>query len=444
MKRRLILSISFLLILWSGLAFAEDRRRVTIPWKSVAKATEYEIELARNPEMIPLAFKKRLAKNQLTLMLAPGTYYFRVRGYRSAGSVGPWTSVQGFSVSSTLPKVTRPSGAEVISKKLGPEGVILEWEKSDTQSEYLLEVRDQEGVALKRSVNKNTFSWMPPKPGTYTVRIGFSLPSGEEWGAPSVFSIDRAALPDRVRIVEKVVYRGASDQQSEAQGAHAGVSAIIRAAQAIGAYSVKDLDNSINASAGPLVGAFSAEVRWRLNRFRQSKWQLSGSLNLEMLRPNYYGETFNLLRGYTRVFATYANKRWRYGPVLHFNYGQGGIFVQDPSTNEVIIRTRVQRMGIGAGAVVVYQAGESMYFSGLVLGRYDMGGSDATIPSALNSDLGFEAGFGVVIGLTQRLFFEGRLRAQQESYSWAATNGTGNSSFSQTFIILDIGLGYHF
>ena len=101
-------------------------------------------------------------------------------------------------------------------------------------------------------------------------------------------------------------------------------------------------------------------------------------------------------------------------------------------------------MGIGAGAVVVYQAGESMYFSGLVLGRYDMGGSDATIPSALNGNLGFEAGFGVVIGMTQNLFFEGRLRAQQESYSWAATNGTGNSSFSQTFIILDIGLGYHF
>ncbi len=85
--------------------------------------------------------------------------------------------------------------------------------------------------------------------------------------------------------------------------------------------------------------------------------------------------------------------------------------------------------------------------------RYDFGGNPLAItnadPTSIQNALGFEAGFGIVLGLSNNFLLEGRLRAQSEDLRWMPTRSlTGadptESSFSTTYFILDVGVGFKF
>jgi hypothetical protein len=60
--------------------------------------------------------------------------------------------------------------------------------------------------------------------------------------------------------------------------------------------------------------------------------------------------------------------------------------------------------------------------------------------------MGWEVGFGAVLQLSPTLMIEGRLRGLREAYAWKPTSASaaGDSSQTNTFIILDLGLGYRF
>ncbi len=439
---KIIISFYFISVL---IASAAEYRTVTIPWKKVKTARFYELQLSKNPEMIPVILNKKTKKTNLKIKLRPGTFYFRVRGLDFKGRVGPWTQVEGFSVHSSVPGLLSPAHKEVIREELPKPGLKLEWEEKGEQKKYLLEIRDKKGVALKRSIEGNVFNYMPLNPGYYRWRIGYETPSGEEWGKSKLFLIKKSAIPEKLRTVKKIVYIDEM-QTLKDEGNKSSFSVIARAAQALGTYAVEYRGTtSFNASAAPLIGVFSLEGRWKAARRSRKKWQLSGSVNLELVRPNYLGEVLDLFRGYTRVFFMRVNGRWRYGPFAHVSYGKGGIFVAD-SQNSVVdikVKTTVTRLGLGAGFAAVYQASRRMYFSMLLMGRYDLGGtSDQT--GNIDGNMGFEAGFGVVLGLSEKIFMEGRVRAQQENFQWTDPTSTGKSKFSQTFAIIDFGVGYHF
>lgn len=391
--------------------------------------------------MDPLLIKRVFDASSATVELEPGTYYFRVRGLDDGGIPGPWSEVQGFVVNPKPPLLSKPANKSVFSDRLPSEGIQFEWEAGIDGSKYQLEIKDKRGVVVSRGVNGTEFFWMPLNPGVYSWRVGFETQgSGVEWGKPWMFLVrDRALASIQSR----------SEKNDEAMddidhGSSGDLSLIGRLAQSVAAYSVNDTQRSAQNSGAALVAFASVELRWRLPRPVGRAWLWSGSLNLEAIRQTVLGTTFVMPRGYVRLFYTRRERsRWRVGPFLHASAGQGGVFITDNTTDTV--KTKVSRTGLGGGAVAVYEAAKSLHFSVLGLLRMDFGGSSSDLSNeTLKSKMGFEAGFGTVLGLSPSWLLEGRLRVQQEPYSWVNKNDSNLSSYTATFVLMDIGLGYRF
>jgi hypothetical protein len=232
-------------------------------------------------------------------------------------------------------------------------------------------------------------------------------------------------------------------------------SLLTRVAQAVAAYNSFDPDTidpesgnrGQTGSGAALVAFFSSELRWRGGKEAGQKWTLSGSLNFEMIRQIVLGETFFLPRGYARLFYAKEEGRWRIGPFFQIQGGSSGMFVAQDTTLAKI--ATLTQFGAGVGGVAVWRPSQGLGLSALALLRYDSGGSPnysskstGTFPSDISGGISWEAGFGVVTGLSERWYFEGRLRGLQESKKWTGTFGQG--SLTDTYIIIDVGLGYRF
>jgi hypothetical protein len=432
-------------------------RKASIAWKPVGNAEKYEFELATSPEMDPVLDKKEYTTTSTQLLLKPGVYYFRVRGIDKTDSPGPWSDIQGFAVNPQPPQLLGPTDKAVLAQRLPKEGVKFSWKAGVKGSKYLIEIRDSQGVLLKRNVTGTEYLWIPSDAKKYAWRVGFETPTGEEWSKYNVVEVDPKALAAPVTaapVAVASVSKSAEDPIPNLEKAQQLVfrkelsetrssewSVLGRVAQAVAAYSGEDKDLNRPSSGSGGGGFVSAALRSRGGRSPEQRWTWSGSLNFEMIRQNVLNELFQMPRFYGRLFYAKEEGQWRAGPFLQLYTGQSGVFIVTGSTSAR--KGTVSRKSIGAGGVVVYRPTPSMSLSGLLTLRMDTGGDAGVTPTALNNTLGYEAGFGSVLGLSQKLFLEARLRALKESLEWNPTNGGSQASYYNTlFIILDLGVGF--
>jgi|GEM_PF-7078616 len=421
--------------LTAGSVWASGERKATIAWKEVEGVKEFEFQLSTNAKMDPVKVQKKISGVKVEVNLEPGTYYFRVRGIDAEGSAGPWAEVQGFVVTPKAPALTSPDDGKTYGT-VPHDGIPLAWDGVGGKDGFLLEVADANGIVLKRTVQQNKFAWTPTVSGKYKWRVGAESAMRTDWTPYRSFEATVKAVSAPTMFVAEV-------EENKDAGAPSSTSVIFRWAQSVLAYSARDQDKGIAATGSAVVALLSAELRWRAKRSGNSPWVLSGSLNFEMIRQTVFMQTFSMPRGYLRAFFTKGKEQWRAGPFIHLGMGQGGIFIAQGATTGV--STKVMRTGMGLGGVAVYQIAPTAYLSMLGLLRLDSGGTSPQIPTKVGSVLGYEVGFGVVLSLSESMLLEGRIRGQKEGYVWAPANGSSINSFqNNTFLIVDLGIGFKF
>ncbi len=430
----------------AGLARAADeedksgKRKVKIAWREVPGSSKYDFELANNPDMDPKMERKEFKNTEAPLNLKPGTYYFRIRGIDSSGAPGPWSDVQGFVVNPGPPRLVKPEDKTVFTKPIEGEKLHLTWTSGIKGSEYHLAIEDKNGVVLKRTVNETEFYWKPMEAGDYKWRVGYETPTGQEWSKYKAFTVKADAMPwlkfaagASVVIDEEKEIR--EERKSE-------FSVIGRLAQSVAAYSSEDKDLGTQSSGAALVGVYSAEVRWRGGKNAGQKWTFSGSLNFELFKQVVLNQSFGLTKISGRLFYGKETGQWRAGPFLHYGMNKTGVFIAKSATTSR--NAVVSRSAPGLGGYAVFRPAQAISLSAIFMLRMDGGSTAPEIPTPIASSMGWETGFGMVLGISPSMFLEGRLRAINESTKWEAANGKGTSFMSTTFILGDVGVGYRF
>jgi hypothetical protein len=464
---RLALIAATILLESAALFAAEGARKVSIAWRPVDKAVKYQLQLSASAEMDPLLLSHEFQATNGALQLKPGTYFFRVRGFDSAGAPGPWSDVEGFVVNPAPPVALAPADRALVQERLPEKGLAFRWRSGLRGTNYLLEVRDRKGRALKRNVIGTGFDWMPPAAGSYAWRVGFEGASGEEWGRWRRFQVIQSALPPTPDELARKAAAEAARIEAEARAKaeararpklvdlnelefqrellrprKASWSIIGRLAQSVVAYNVLDRDADVSSGGSGVVGFVSSELRWQGGKDVGQRWTWSGALNFEMIRQNVLNKLFSMPRFYGRLFYAKESGQLRAGPFIQASYGKSGIFIVQ---GEAEAKTaKVTRESVGAGYVVVYRPTPRMGLSVLGSIRLDMGGDASVLPNPLLSSMGYEAGFGMTLGLNSRIFLEGRLRLLEENLKWRPAIGGEPSYMRNVYILLDGGIGYRF
>ena len=429
---------------------AGEIRKAKITWREVSDAVKYDFEISASPQMDPLIQRKNYDSAPVSLELEPGTYYFRVRGIDKSGAPGPWSEVTGFVVNPAAPAQVNPDDKEKFEKKIPEAGIRFKWKSGVSGSKYVIQIQDKKGMLFKRNVNATDFSWRPAAPGEYKWRVGYETPAGDEWGPWRSFSVTKigiegeAAIPEPAKpIAEPAPPPALPSDDDYGKGRGSEWSVLGRVGESAVAYSGTDKDSGKIASGSAIVGFVSAELRWRQGKPAGDLWTWSGALNFEMIKQSVLDTDFYLPRGNLRVFYGKETGPWRYGPFFQVGASESAIFIVETATTA--IEGKVLRQNAGVGPFATFRSGKVLV-SGIVNLRMDVGGNSTAIPNPLNSSLGFEAGVGVVAALTPTLQIESRLRLLQETYDWTPAKGGagGDSSLSDTFIILDVGVGWRF
>jgi|GEM_PF-6779158 len=311
----------------------------------------------------------------------------------------------------------------------------------------------------------DTYAVFTPQPGKDSFRV--SIPIGDDITVVKVTAVGPKGDTEiekffiqvaggRKALLEFLLGKKQELEEDDKSSRPADWSLLARAAPAVGSYRYGEPDaNGSPTSAGSFTTvAFSSELRWRGPKSAGQHWTWSGSLNLEVLSQTILGKAFTMPRYYGRVFVGREVDKWRLGPFLQIHGGPSTVATVDPT--QVTFRAgTVNRKGGAIGGVAVFRPAPSMGFSGLLLFRLDTGGiippctpgligCTSTVLSA-KSSLGWEAGFGIVIGLSTKLYLETRIRALYEKVSWTPANGSTLPAFvSNTYAIFDVGLGYRF
>ncbi|MCM2324392.1 MAG: hypothetical protein NDJ90_14130 [Oligoflexia bacterium] len=425
-----------------------SERRTKLAWEALEGATRYEFELARRETMQPILKKETPSNNALTLLLKPGKYFFRIRGLAADGKPGPWSDVTPFEVKLPPAGLLAPAEKEVLERRVGGPTITFRWQEQGAGVRYLFEVYAGKKRIVGRALMETQFDFKPLRPGEYRWRAGYQHAQGQEWSPFRTLIVRPAAFlpPEEVAPIAEPL--PAPPQPGLAEKANAAEYWLIgRLAQSVVAYQAQDYDSGQTAAGAALVRLLSTELRWRAPRSARSPWGLSGALNLEVIRQNVLETNFTLPRGYARLFATrLVDPRWRLGPFVQFSVNRSGVFMVQGATQA--LTATITRMSPGAGFTAVYTPTPSLLFSFIGLVRYDLGGEAVALPSAVDSNFGYETGFGVALNLSPKLMLEGRLRVLEERFTWtpanAAAAGGKKSSLTDTFIILDAGFGYRF
>lgn len=307
----------------------------------------------------------------------------------------------------------------------------------------------------------DTHAVFSPKPGKEAFRIG--IPISDDITAVKVTAVG----PRGQTQIEKFFIQfeggrdaflafltGKSGDTVEDGPRPADWSVLVRYAFANTTFSGINYDNSLATYANTSFTTMSsAELRWRGPKAAGQVWTWSGSANLEMLHTKVLDYSNWLPRIYFRGFYGSETGKVRYGGLAQLQGGFGSIPI--PNTNSLNVETftqyKVTRYGGGLGAFAVYRPVPTLGVSVLGLVRMDLGGNfdlkvvDDTYARKLLPDLGWEAGFGLVLGLTPKIYLEGRFRGMAEKYSWqSVADESIRSSFQNTYILVDFGFGYKF
>lgn len=207
--------IGLVTVLWSlgllssGFAAAADQsfasppvaRKATLAWQEADKAAKYEVELSTNRKFNPALKKQTVKLPQWTIELGAGTYFFRVRPVDAENLPGPWSDIEGFVVNPHGPEAVAPADGAVFREKLVKGIIKLEWTTGLHGTQSIIEIKDEQGPILKRTVDGNSFAWKPREPGSYQWRAGYVSIAGTEWSAFRSFLV----LPEALGIAAAVV-----------------------------------------------------------------------------------------------------------------------------------------------------------------------------------------------------------------------------------------------
>ncbi|MGE0617033.1 MAG: hypothetical protein AB7P04_15490 [Bacteriovoracia bacterium] len=420
---------------------AEVKRKATLKWGAVAGAKKYELQFSRTPDMAHVIYRKRFDSPSAQVQLAPGTYFFRIRGIDANGQEGPWTKAEGFRVNQHPPNLLEPRNRTVFDLSDTQLGFRFQWTAVKDITKYKIEISDKNGVVLKDTSDSLSYSWKPKVVGEFFWRVGFETNAGAEWSDKFTFTLKGAGVEETQTSTTTIIQEGNDPE----------FWSILRFAQSAVTYEVDDRDAAAQTSAFAFVPFFNAELRWRARRKPNEAYLLSGSVNFELLRQNVAGTVYSMPRVFARFFYTERMDRWRVGPFVQGGFGRVRVFyIDNPgfgSGQNVVQASETSRSHAGVGGVALYNASSTFYFSLLAAFRYDFGGSvEGLSNKALIGAGGTELGFGIVTVLGVRTMLETRLRYIKESFPWVAddTLQTRRSYSANSFIIVDLGFGYRF
>lgn len=439
-------------------------RRIDLEWAEVEKASQYELQVAADPEFSAPVVSIKLKDTGYSLDLIPGPYYYRVRAYDLGGLPGLWTPTQDLFINPRPPVPLLPPDRQVIAGNLPDTGLGMEWKSSGNEIRYLIEIKTPDGKKVVKQETTNTeYSFFPRDPGSYDWTLYTLGAGGEEPGVTWSFTIE--GVVDRKNPPKRIVrYVGPWWRSHWTLIARYGQSGL--------SYSITDMDLRARGSFSGLTGFTSLNLNWEWHD--PVEWTLNGipwvEGEVEYGRQTVLSESVVLPKFAVRVGSWYDEwlREWRFSPILE--YGSRDIAIYQPRSSTEAVRSLSHRNHLGVGLAAEFEPQPFLTFGASLKLRFESGG-DAGVTILQNGggstgdqldtnrragtllgSTGLEAILSGKMALAPRLFVQGRLRLDRSSGSWvplfpAATNvgaPTGNTEFTSQYLSFDIGMGIKF
>lgn len=131
---------------------AQSKDTIQIEWQKVRGASAYLLEI--RDEKGDLVFSEKTKETLLSIELAPGNYTKRLTVFNPYGQIGETTE-----------------WAPLLVKERPGIKVMLEWDEISTAKKYILEIKDSNGVLLKRKEVDSNSATIRLEPGHYEKRL---------------------------------------------------------------------------------------------------------------------------------------------------------------------------------------------------------------------------------------------------------------------------------
>lgn len=147
-------------------------KKVRIRWKPLPGATRYELEFRRG-ETVTATRESAENVTDLRVILPPGRYRYRLRGYDRADRPGEWSRDLPLVVSPTKPKLTTPADDSKITLRGGSEEARLLWTDGEKPDRWRLElVRDGKAEThFIAGTDEPAWEIAEPESGKYRWRV---------------------------------------------------------------------------------------------------------------------------------------------------------------------------------------------------------------------------------------------------------------------------------
>jgi hypothetical protein len=162
-------------------------------WDAIADAATYEFELAADPGFNSPILNVTTKNTRATMkdLAANGTYYWRVRGVTSAGSLGAWSEVRSFEMAWTAqPALLKPANGATLTYP--SEALELNWNVVPGAAKYLVKVATDPALG--------SLVWDEPFETAATAfTLNDPLPAGTYyWGITPLDADDHHGTPSTV------------------------------------------------------------------------------------------------------------------------------------------------------------------------------------------------------------------------------------------------------
>ncbi|MDD5329419.1 MAG: FecR domain-containing protein [Sulfuricella sp.] len=162
-------------------------------WARVEDALGYHLQLSATPDFArPLFDFPSIERNEHTLALEPGRYYWRIASVRAGNDQGPYSDVQGF----TQRKI--PESPSVEAPAVDEKALTFRWKAGEAGQKFHIQLARDKAFGQMVSdaeIGEPQFSLARPESGIYFMRIkaidsdGFAGPFGpaQQIKVPTLF-----------------------------------------------------------------------------------------------------------------------------------------------------------------------------------------------------------------------------------------------------------------
>jgi hypothetical protein len=167
--RRLGSSIGIAALALGSLSLAFSRpafaKKVSLGWKEIKRATEYEIEIKKDGAK---TLQKKVDEPSWSGDLPYGVYFYQIRAYDRLKRPGKWTEPKPLVVMPAPPKLTQPEdGGKIVLYDAGA-GADFEWKPVKGVNGYEIEIKKDGKTAVKKTVSDSKLHLKGLEAGKYT------------------------------------------------------------------------------------------------------------------------------------------------------------------------------------------------------------------------------------------------------------------------------------